>query len=596
MEKDDRELQKKIQANYNIDLAHQLKIGNDRAARAIVRSLDDLKYEDTFPGFMTAMLAQKKLKRTMVAQRANIDRDYAYKLLRGDKTTRERDYIIALCIGAELSLAETDKALALYPMPPLGKGGRDQIIRSGIGDRVGIDSINEWLASQDYDTLHVAPLKSNTEIGPSGSTNSRQKKLQSSHTGKNPVQRSSFMRVVNTETWYRKKSEFNGYEYLGETTLETDDGGLLYVQASFYMASATFQVSKDSWRNGDVDNSKIIERYSSEDANEEACNGLPYFDGYSYAKNEAAKSSFFRYFLELDYQTDVLVAEVVFGELEDNSFDPYHKRFGYGKDHGQVFYFVECYNDMQPELNEYYQVSRYPDKSLHYTASYGPAYDYLHLGEHIHESQGKKTPDFFVDVWNLDDVPLSKDFAVITLSHLANILAVEMVKLHAGGATFEEVFKTKQVLDRIVTMGTEEYLLARQKEKGTDSVKAAIESKSGLLNPFVWRNQCECMEGAVCAEIPIDKGKGKYAQLYISSDICSFSISTVSLKDDEWDEDNCEEIYTSMDEEQEYSREEGEDCDDYLVLLNRAKESKYSQYYLKLDELTDDFIRQHPKA
>ena len=48
MEKDDRELQKKIQANYNIDLAHQLKIGNDRAARAIVRSLDDLKYEDTF--------------------------------------------------------------------------------------------------------------------------------------------------------------------------------------------------------------------------------------------------------------------------------------------------------------------------------------------------------------------------------------------------------------------------------------------------------------------------------------------------------------------------------------------------------------------
>ena len=62
---------------------------------------------------MTAMLSQKKLKRTMVAQRANIDRDYAYKLLRGDKTTRERDYIIALCIGAELTFAETDKALAL---------------------------------------------------------------------------------------------------------------------------------------------------------------------------------------------------------------------------------------------------------------------------------------------------------------------------------------------------------------------------------------------------------------------------------------------------------------------------------------------------
>lgn len=88
------------------ELLRLLKHGR---AEELAELAEEMKptYADSFPAFMDQMLKEHHLKRSTVARRSGLSQDYLYKLLRGDKRTTERDYIIAICMAAGLNIAQT---------------------------------------------------------------------------------------------------------------------------------------------------------------------------------------------------------------------------------------------------------------------------------------------------------------------------------------------------------------------------------------------------------------------------------------------------------------------------------------------------------
>ena len=75
--------------------------------------------EKPFPAFIKQILKQKHLKQQDLFLAADIPERYGYKLLSGEKHTRQRDIILRLCFAARMNLEEIQKALKLYGHPVL---------------------------------------------------------------------------------------------------------------------------------------------------------------------------------------------------------------------------------------------------------------------------------------------------------------------------------------------------------------------------------------------------------------------------------------------------------------------------------------------
>ena len=97
--------------------------------------------------YFEKIFKEKNLKKSTVIKNADLDRTYAYEILRGDKKP-SRDKILQICIGANLSLEETNKALKigdcgeLYP-----KVLRDSILIFAINKKLDIIKVNDLLYS-----------------------------------------------------------------------------------------------------------------------------------------------------------------------------------------------------------------------------------------------------------------------------------------------------------------------------------------------------------------------------------------------------------------------------------------------------------------
>ena len=92
-----------------------------------------LTQANPFGNYIRACAAGKKLRLQEIFLRADISEGYGYKLVSGEKHTRQRDTILKLCLGAGLSLEETQRALKIYGMSPLyARFPRDAVLISAI--------------------------------------------------------------------------------------------------------------------------------------------------------------------------------------------------------------------------------------------------------------------------------------------------------------------------------------------------------------------------------------------------------------------------------------------------------------------------------
>ena len=133
---------------------HILRDGDKEEIRQFqerMRRLHELP--ESFSDYMYAMIRRSGRTKAMVAQRAGLDKEYTYKILNTNsgKRTNERDYIIAICMAADMSFMETQHALELYPFPVLDDvDDRSAVIIIALLNSMSIDALNKMLENNLY--------------------------------------------------------------------------------------------------------------------------------------------------------------------------------------------------------------------------------------------------------------------------------------------------------------------------------------------------------------------------------------------------------------------------------------------------------------
>ncbi len=110
-----------------------------------------------FINYMKKLIKKKKMNKRDVFYLSDIPINYGYKLLLGEKRTKQRDIIIRICFASKFNISELQEALRLYEMPELyTRIKRDKIVAEAFKkDFKNIEDFNEFLIKNN-----VEPLKS----------------------------------------------------------------------------------------------------------------------------------------------------------------------------------------------------------------------------------------------------------------------------------------------------------------------------------------------------------------------------------------------------------------------------------------------------
>lgn len=114
-----------------------------------------------FSVYVKKIIQSKGLTQQNVFLKADIPERYGYKLLSGEKHTKQRDVILRICYAAELSLEETQRALKKYEMPELyAKIPRDALLMIIYNERPGsIIDVNALLKRNGMEPLRTSGVQ-----------------------------------------------------------------------------------------------------------------------------------------------------------------------------------------------------------------------------------------------------------------------------------------------------------------------------------------------------------------------------------------------------------------------------------------------------
>ena len=120
-----------------------------------------LSESTSFSAYIKNILKSNGLSLQAVFLRADIPERYGYKLLSGEKHTRQRDVILRICYAAELTLEQTQRALHKYELPELyAKIPRDALIMIAFNERPGsILDVNAYLKKNLLESLRTIGLQ-----------------------------------------------------------------------------------------------------------------------------------------------------------------------------------------------------------------------------------------------------------------------------------------------------------------------------------------------------------------------------------------------------------------------------------------------------
>lgn len=128
----------------------------------IIENKDSLfDAERPFYDFYKGIVKDKKLKLQDIFLRADITEKYGYKLVSGEKKTRQRDVILRLLYAAECNLEEAQAGLKAYGMTPLyAKVPRDVILMVCFNNRPGsVIDVNSYLSKNKMEPLRNSGLQ-----------------------------------------------------------------------------------------------------------------------------------------------------------------------------------------------------------------------------------------------------------------------------------------------------------------------------------------------------------------------------------------------------------------------------------------------------
>ena len=116
---------------------------------------------ESFGDYVREIIYQRGMTQQLVFLKADIPERYGYKLLSGEKKTRQRDVILRICYGATLTLEETQKALRKSKLPEFyAKTPRDALIMIAFNERPGsIIEVNELLKKNGFEPLRSSGVQ-----------------------------------------------------------------------------------------------------------------------------------------------------------------------------------------------------------------------------------------------------------------------------------------------------------------------------------------------------------------------------------------------------------------------------------------------------
>ena len=396
------------------ELLYLLKHGRADDIRFIFKDIEERSYPEDFPAFIDAMIREHKIKRKHIAIRSGLSQDYTYKLLRGDKRTTERDYILAICIAIGMNLAQVQHALRIYGMPILSKADlRSHIISLGINEGKDIDEINDWLEKSGFYFIRTSPDMPSAPIKPL-EVDHREPSME--HIEDFSVEK----RVSSDDIDDYEESDIQlhaercgpapmDYMYWGEIKLQNEEENRYYVRNYYNPEGEVFVLLTEEMRD------KLVEAENKGDAQYNAETLEEYL-----SLEDAASSRFFKWFLELDRKTDEKVLETI-RQVDDTRF--YGARYGAKLHMGEMTYYMEAFNTQQPERREYFQIVENGDERR-FTVSHESYYMWLELGEIYPTYFGRKMqePEYFIDVRDLKELDgINKKYRMIFNDLLAGM-------------------------------------------------------------------------------------------------------------------------------------------------------------------------------
>ena len=215
------------------ELLYLLKHGRANDIRFIFKDIEEKSYPEDFPTFIDTMIREHKIKRKNIAIRSGMSQDYTYKLLRGDKKTTERDYILAICIAIGMNLAQVQHALRIYGMPALSKADlRSHIISLGISEGKDIDEINDWLEKSGFYLIRTSPDMPSAPIKSQGSSSSDE-----------DIEDISDYEEADIQIYAERCGHAPmDYMYWGEIKLQNYEGNVYYVRNYYHPEGENMEV------------------------------------------------------------------------------------------------------------------------------------------------------------------------------------------------------------------------------------------------------------------------------------------------------------------------------------------------------------------
>ena len=113
---------------------------------------------DAFHDYIRIILKKNGISQQDAFLNADVPERYGYKLLTGEKHTKQRDVILRICFAAGMTLDETQKALRKYGMPELyAKVPRDALLMTIFNNRPkNIIEVNRLLMKNKLQPLKTS--------------------------------------------------------------------------------------------------------------------------------------------------------------------------------------------------------------------------------------------------------------------------------------------------------------------------------------------------------------------------------------------------------------------------------------------------------
>ena len=131
---------------------------DDFFAENVTELIDE---HNPFSGYMRRLFKAHGVKQQDVFLKADFSQRYGYRLISGERRTRQRDYIIRLCLAAGFSLEETQRALQIYGMSRLYvRIPRDAVLMSAFQNNIyEISEVNALLTEKGMTLLKASPIE-----------------------------------------------------------------------------------------------------------------------------------------------------------------------------------------------------------------------------------------------------------------------------------------------------------------------------------------------------------------------------------------------------------------------------------------------------